>query len=468
MGRERVAPLLPIKESHMSRLVPALLALALVGCPLARAQPLPAAAGVGSDDDPLNSRERARRLRQAQQADPRQLIQELRNEANSAFAERMRRVEGGTDTPDALLDESGRVLAAERAAGRGRDEGLAALGRYWARLREVEQMTWERVEAGIKRFTAADYWAVRGQRLLAESRLIQELGGAAAAGAGAFRTAGDEDDPLASRLTARARFEAARATPAGPARAALDAARREYEFLVRRIMGGTETPDVIHPIMARRVAAEGVLGQGPGDYLGSLEGLWYAAWFNELLILQRIAFGIKNFGPAEYYAAHDARLETEIRIVEARRQAGRTLPLRGGLQDPFAEVEHPLDTRDVAQAKSAAARADVRQLNETRRDVLRAAYAYRITQLWAGGEVPDAASAVSRRLLGAELALATRHGERLAALEQHCARAGEIEDLTRERVGKGIRTFTQVDYHDTRFERIQAELWLAEARAAKE
>jgi hypothetical protein len=445
----------------MSRLVPALFALALVACPFARAQPL-------LDDDPLDSRERARRLRQARQADPQKLTQALRDEANSAFAQRMQRAKWGTDTADAVIDELNRVLAADRAAGRGRDEGIAALGHYWARLREVEQMTWERVEAGIKTSTAADYWAVRGQRLLAESRLIQELGGAAAPGAGAFRTAGDEDDPLASRQTARARFEVARATPAGPARAALDAARREYEFLVRRIMGGTETPDVIHAILARRVAAEGVLGQGPGDYLGSLEGLWYAASFNERLILQRIAFGIKNFTQGEYYAARDARLETEIRIVEARRQAGRTLPLRGGLQDPFAEVEHPLDTRDVAQAKSAAARADVRQLNETRRDVLRAAYAYRITRLWAGTEVPDAASAVSRRLVGVELALATRRGERLAALEQHCARAAEIEDFTRDRVEQGIRTFTSVDYHDMRFERIQAELWLAEARAAKD
>jgi hypothetical protein len=445
----------------MSRLVPALLALALVACPFARAQPL-------LDDDPLDSRERARRLRQARQADPQQLTQTLRNEANSAIAQRMQRVKGGTDTPDAVIDELNRALAADRAAGRGRDEGLAALGRYWARLREVEQMTWERVEAGIMRFTAADYWAVRGQRLLAESRLIQELGGAAAPGAGAFRTAGDEDDPLASRLTARARFEAARAAPEGPARAALDDARREYEFLVRRIMGGTETPDVIHPIMARRVAAEGVLGQGPGDYLASLEGLWYVAWFNERLTLQRIAFGIKNFTQAEYYATRDARLETEIWLVEARRQAGRTLPLRGGLQDPFAEVEHPLETRDVARAKSAAARADVRKLNEMRREVLRAAYAVRIQRAWSGTDAPDAVSVVSRRLLTAELALATSRGERLAALEQHLARAAEIEEITRKHVEEGIRTFTTLNSHDTRFERIQAELWLAEAHAAKD
>ena len=144
------------------------------------------------------------------------------------------------------------------------------------------------------------------------------------------------------------------------------------------------------------------------------------------------------------------------------------------MQDPFAaKHDDPLDTRDIARAKSEATRVDVGELNRQRRETLLAAYALRVRRFKEGRDASDDLSSVSQRLLDAELALARGKAERVAALERQWARAAEIEDLVRERMDSPIRMFSRspfasADFWEARYDRILAELRIADACAARE
>jgi hypothetical protein len=141
--------------------------------------------------------------------------------------------------------------------------------------------------------------------------------------------------------------------------------------------------------------------------------------------------------------------------------------LKGGLQDLFAGGFDPLD-KAAARAKFEAVRAAPRRLAEERREAFLTEYRIREQRVRAGTDTPDASRRVSRSLLDAELALAGGRGDRLATLERYWARADELEALTRERVEAGVKNFTPADLYAARFDRLQAELWLAQARAGKE
>jgi hypothetical protein len=460
----------------MSRSLLVVLTVALVACPEARAQQSsdgpPSLAEFGDDPsghDPLGARERARRLRQAQQVEPREARRALRDAAQSAYAVRMWRIQGGTDTPDVVLDLLPRLLVADLALAEGRAaERLAAREGYARALREIEDLTRRRIENGIQAVTPADYWALRCERLLAELDLARELGGPGKPLPGAPNRAIGDQDPFEAKAAARDEFEATRALPRLLAEAARDAPLREYQARMPRMFGwGVSPHDLLH-IALRRVAAEGTRGESTVEYLAALEGLWQVTWYIERFTQQCIESGVKLFGPADYYATHDLRLEVEVWIAAARQQPGKPLPLRGGLQDAFAMPDSPIDAKDVARAKSEAARVDVRQLLEKRREALLAEHEARLQRIRAGTDTPDLLSTASARLLTVELALAPGRAERLAARERSWARAVQTEYLALERVMAGIKQFTPADYYEARYARILAELELAKARAARE
>jgi hypothetical protein len=448
-----------------SRPLLVVLTLALAASPAARGQQVP------TGDDPFD-KERARGLREWRQSPPQELRQAHRDAARTAYSIRLQTVRAGVDTPDVVLDDLVRLLDADLALAKTSAERLAARERYWAGVREVEELILERVEAGIKQFTRADYWAARGERLLAESRLSQERDDIRKPLPGTLRSAFDDPNPLAPGPAARAEFEAMRSTPGTLSQATREASSREYEARTRTRM--TDSPPV--PVVASfpRIAAERTTGRDAAEALASLERLWLLTWKDEQVTWEQVEAGIKEISPADYYDARDARLETSIAIAAARRQPDKPLPLKGGLQDPFAaKRDAPLDTKDVARAKFEATRADVGELNQQRRETLLTAYALRIRRFKTWRDTPDVISAVSRRLLDAELALAGAKAERLAALERQWARAAEIEGLVRERIKPSLKhfppsAFPPAEFWEARYDRILAELLIAEARAAKE
>jgi hypothetical protein len=459
----------------MSRSLLVVLTLALVACPEARAQQLsdgpPSLAEFGDDPsghDPLSARERARRLRQAQQADPGESKRALRDAARSEYAVRMIRIQGGTDTPDVVLDLLPRLLAADLGLAGNRAERVAARQGYRRAMQEIEDLTRRRIENGIQAFTPADYWALRCARLLAELWLIEELGGPGKPLPGAPNRALGDQDPFEAKAAAQDEFEATRALPRLLAEAARDAPLREYQARIPRLFGGGESPDYLLPIAQRRVAAEGTRGENTVEYRAALEGLWQVTWHLEHFTQQCIEARFKTFSPADYYATHDLRLEVEVWIAAARRNAGKPLPLRGGLQDPFVMPDAPLDAKDVARTKAEAAQVDVRQLLEKRREALLAEHEARLRRIRAGADTPDVLNTASARLLTVELALANGRAERLAARERFWARTALTEDLMLARVMAGVKGFTPANCYAARYMRILAELELAEARAARE
>jgi hypothetical protein len=418
------------------------------------------------DGSPLDTKGAARRLRQVQRAEPQALTRDVHDAARSAFEVRMMRVLAAVETPDVLLGEIRRMLPAELDLARDPAERLAAWERYWAATREIEVATRERVEAGVRIFTAADYYSARGERLLAEADLLEAYREAGRRLSGGLSGPLVDPDPLASGPAARDGFRMTRVAPRESARAAHDAYVAEYQVRVQRLAGGTDTPELTLAILPRRLAAAQASGAGPADLLAIQEGLWQMACSCELLTRRRVEDGVKGFTPADAYDARDVRLAAAVLVAEGRRQGGKVQPLVGALQEVSGALDEPLDTKGIARIKSEDTRAEPRQLNEERRRALLAAYNVRIQRILGGTDVPDVLITVSRRLVEVELARAAGRAERLAALERYWERAAELELLVAERVSAGIKAFGPADYYEARYERLVAELRIA--RAAKE
>ena len=450
----------------MSRLVfrPVLvvLTLALIACSAARGQRVP------GDEDPLD-KARARAVHEGHPDRTQALGQALRGTAQDVCIFRLQRLRaGGMDYADLALEDLGKLLTADLVLANTPAERRAAWERHWTGCHEVERLILERVAPGIKQFTLADYWAARTERLLAAASLAEEIDRAGKLGPGSLPSAVNDADLLDSRMP-RVEIEAVRAGARQVARAARDACENEYAVRSQRLMAGADTPNHLLPYRARHLAAARAAGENPPEYLAAVETLWLRSWDIEQLTRERVESGIKAFSSADVYEARDRRLETSVLLAEARRGAGKPLPLQGSLQASlFVGEPDPLNTKAVARAKAEATRADIADLNRQRREAILTEYAARIQRVRDGTDTPDVTSAASRRLCDVELALASGKAGRLAALERKWAQAAEIERFARKRMEAGIRQFTWADVLDAQYDRILAELRLAEARGAKE
>ena len=443
-----------------SRSLLIVLVLALVPSPAVWGQPVPV------DEDPLD-KARARAVREGHPDRTQALGQALLGTAQAVCSIRLYRFRVGADHPDLVLEDLGKRLTADLALAKTPAERRAAWGRHWAGCLEVELLLLHHVEAGIRNFTIADYWAARTERLLAAS-LVAEIGRAGQPAPGSLHNALDDADSLDSRAP-RDEFEMTRAEPRRLARAARDACENEYAVRSRRLRAGSDTPYQLLPLGARRLATARAAGENPAEYLAAVETLWLRSWDIEQLTQEWVESGIKKFSSADVYEARDRRLETNVLLAEARRGAGMPLPLQGNLQASLLDGERdPLNTRDVARAKAEATRADIANLNRQRREAILTEYAARIQRVRDGTDTPDVTSAASRRLCDVELALASGKAGRLAALERKWVQAAEIERLARERMEEGIRQFTWADFLDAQYDCILAKLRLAEARGGKE
>jgi hypothetical protein len=413
---------------------------------------------------PLGSKTLAKERRAADRAQPADLKRALEDTARSEYLFRVQQVRSGAQTPDVLLGPSSRLLSASLALPEDQSGHLAALVRHWAVLWGQEELTRERLEAVVKNFSPADYWEARGERLLAEWQLVGAMGATGKPWPGAALSRPDAPDPLASRAAARAAFEATRTPPEVLAQAALDATLSEYAIRQQMIAVGVPGPVYL---VSRRAAAERGRGKDPAELLPALEGLWQLNWFNEQRTRDYLEQGNKLFTPADYDAVHAARLAAAVWVAEARSRDRKLLPLRGGLPDAFAGVDDPLQTRRLAQAKLGDTRPGRRQLAENMRDALRSEYDFRLRLMRGGLGILDYANVVLWRLINADQDLAVGRAEHLAVLERYWALARSVEELTSVRVEAGTQRLTPADFLEAHFSRLQAELWIAEARAGK-
>jgi hypothetical protein len=133
-----------------------------------------------------------------------------------------------------------------------------------------------------------------------------------------------------------------------------------------------------------------------------------------------------------------------------------TDPIDGGALDP-------LYSKELAKAKLATYSSDLKQLAREKLQVARDAYESRFKEFLAGRGTLDFLLASSLRLLESAQALAATQEERLALLEIHWQRMATMESVNRARYEAGRIPIS--DYAESKYFRLQAEIWLVEARA---
>jgi hypothetical protein len=272
-----------------------------------------------------------------------------------------------------------------------------------------------------------------------------------------------QDDPLGTKNLGRAQRSAMQAEPRVLARAAADATMKGEKFILysQALSRYEVPPPSILPASARRLEAGRALDDSPAAQLLLLEDYWVRAWQNEKATRIRVERGNQNYTPADYWAARGQRLQAEFWLAEARATPGKPLPLKGGLQDPVGEVDDPLETKEMAQAKLNAIRADPGALALAWREADRNAWEV-MGELARGGKYVNTEEQieVSRRLLEAERAVDPSPAGHAAALERHGRRLRQIEEQVRERLRRQEHSYTPLDYWAARYHRLQAELWL--------
>jgi WD40 repeat protein len=227
--------------------------------------------------------------------------------------------------------------------------------------------------------------------------------------------------------------------------------RERHDLLVRaakgleqRFMGGAQTGDEVTRISEELLRAELALAAGPAERLAAHERYLKSMRAVREDALSRSAAGTKDFTPADVCAADGAALRAEVALLRSAQVPG----------DPPSP--------------------EIRSLLKMWREVLLEEVA--ILELRARGGVlvmADVLETRSASILEADLVLATKPAERLAAYEAHLARLREAEDLIRERVEAGVRAYRPADLLGAKAARLEAEVLLAQAagpspeRAAK-
>ena len=111
------------------------------------------------------------------------------------------------------------------------------------------------------------------------------------------------------------------ATAAGPGPRCLR--ERVRGALPGELRAGSDTPNHLLPLGARRLAAARAAGENPAEYLAAVETLWLRSWNIEQLTRERVESGIKAFTSADVYEARDRRLETSVPWLAKAPSGGR-------------------------------------------------------------------------------------------------------------------------------------------------
>ncbi len=132
------------------------------------------------------------------------------------------------------------------------------------------------------------------------------------------------------------------------------------------------------------------------------------------------------------------------------------------------EPLNPLNGQDLARDKFELSQTDLQDLARAQKDLARAlleesniSYDSRMKEFMAGRGTLDFLIGSALRLLDSERALATSDAEQIAALERHWQRIRLMDRINQYRYEAG-RIPIQ-DYSESRYYRLQAEMWLIEA-----
>ncbi len=264
-------------------------------------------------------------------------------------------------------------------------------------------------------------------------------------------------DPLGSKETARAAFEASEATPEQLKKACLEASRRALAAETAVYERGVQQATLNRVLYWRVVVAadEAALDDTPERELHFRLVHWQVAWVaKQIAETKLVAATVRN---PERLLAREARLEAERSLVETRSRHDRPDEAAGDALPDY------LDSRDVARAQAALADADPGDLARERVKAAREAVRLLFQLERAGvGRVDDRYALI--RLLAAERAAAEDEAAEAAVLERHWrwARAAELAEDRHNAVSPFLPTADMQAY------RLGLEIELARRQAPRE
>jgi hypothetical protein len=266
------------------------------------------------------------------------------------------------------------------------------------------------------------------------------------------------DYPLHCKELAKAKFEASRADLKELVRAKLDAARVECEYRAKEFQTGRGTLDILLGSTMRWLESELAASDAQADQVAALQRHWELA--KKIEDISKGHYEAGRMPIQEYSQTRYFRLDAEIRLARARAKTGK-LQVREG---PGLVSADPLHSKWLSKTKWEASQINVTELAIAKADAARTEYGARFQEFEAGRGLLCLLSNASVRVLESELAL---HGEQeVDCLEKVWRQRKVVEDLTKGRHDAG-RVPTK-EYMETKYDRLEAEIMLAQARAKKD
>jgi hypothetical protein len=432
----------------------------------------------GQPTPPGEGRDFARAKYEAMRADARTIPLEMRQAAAGRWEARFKEFLAGRGWLDFLL-ESARVwrdvelLLREQPA-----EQLAAFERYWEVTVEMEAVNEARYDAG--RIPVEHFAQTQGARLEAEVRWHQAwarsgkpTGIRARANLPWPRDDGWGNvlwDPDTERLRSRARakYEAYRSNPRDLARSEVETARLALDEHVRRTTGSL---DYLLALALRLVTVQAAAMAEPADQVVLLKEEWLLRRQAEYLNQARYDAG--RIPIQDVAEARQARAATELRLLDAWAKAAKTNSRPSGATigvppDALQEIKNWLvgtETKTIPRMKREPFLADPRHLARDRLEGAHDQAEARLKEFLAGRGTLDFLLQAARSWLDAARGATDNPAQQQAALEQYWAVLWRIDHINQARYVAGripIQDLLQSRYH-----RLEAELWLAQARAKK-
>jgi hypothetical protein len=408
--------------------------------------------------DALDTKELARAKLAATQSTLEDLRQAKFEVARAEYQAREKEFLAGRGTLDIFREAMLHLLQSALAVSTSEADRIGSLERHWERAKQVEDVNRTRSEAG--RISVKEYLEARADRLEAARRLTQAL---ARAGGVAALVGGERVklDPLNSKELARAKFEATQSNPAELARAKLEAAFESYESRRKEFQAGRGTLDILLESSRQLAEAELAVRDQQEDRVAVFEWLWARALMIETI--NQVRFEAGRIDVPDYLQSRYGRLEAEIQWAQARAKQ----------PDPFASTgerrmlglwDDPFEAKELAKAKHAASQANPAEQVRAKLEAARGEYQAREKHFLAGRGMLDILLEASRHWLESEQVLRTTQADRVAVLERSWERALLMERVNRARFERGRITIQ--DYLQTKYHRLEVEIWLKTAREA--
>jgi hypothetical protein len=353
--------------------------------------------------------------------------------------------------------EKAEVEAAASPAGR-----LAVLEASWQLICQVADLVRAEYEAG--RVKATDYLELQRQRLAAEIRFLQSR-----ARVGPHREPVPDDrlSPLegdrlsAEKERARRKYAASKARVADLQRARVETAWEEAAARYPPSRPGLCWTENLLGAIAEARLVEYLAEPSLSRRRAHLEASWRAAW--EVAQEIELDYSVGRVLPAAYYDTRWSQLQAEVRL--AQEKAGLASPgtLQWGVVEGFGTP--PLKAKEVARARFAVARANLPDLTRRRAEVNRRLLDEIRKDFRSGKKVERLLEPYHHALAALDLAPAGAP-EKIAALVDYWTVTWLSEQ--ERKAGYESGRVKAADYYESRAARLEAQVRLAEARAAKE